>query len=72
MLTAPGANITNAVAPLTASGGTSFAQGLTAANTILAYEKDAPTKGGLCLFGDASVRKLTAEEFKQAPKAGKK
>src|SRR5262245_1790713 len=41
-------------------------------NTILAYEKDAPTKGGQCLFGDGSVKKLSAEEFKKAPKAGKK
>ena len=40
-------------------------------NTILAYEKDVPTKGGLALFGDGSVRKLTADEFKKAPKAGK-
>jgi len=41
-------------------------------NTILAYEKDAPTKGGVCLYGDGSVRKLTADEFKKATKAGKK
>jgi len=41
-------------------------------NTILAYEKDAPDKGGQVLFGDGSVRKLTADEFKKAPKAGKK
>ena len=35
-------------------------------NTILAYEKDAPTKGGAVAYGDGSVRKLTAEEFKKA------
>lgn len=41
-------------------------------NTILAFEKDAPAKGGLVLFGDGSVKKLTAGEFEKAPKAGKK
>jgi hypothetical protein len=41
-------------------------------NTILAYEKDAPSKGGLCLFGDGSVKKLSAGEFKNTPRAGKK
>jgi len=40
-------------------------------NTILAYEKDVPSKGGLVLLGDGSVRKVTADEFKKAPKAGK-
>jgi hypothetical protein len=41
-------------------------------NTILAYEKDAPTKGGACLYGDGSVKKLDAEEFKKATKAKSK
>jgi hypothetical protein len=40
-------------------------------NTVLAYEKDAPEKGGLVLFGDGSVKKLSADEFKKAPKAKK-
>jgi hypothetical protein len=35
-------------------------------NTVLAYEKDAPTKGGQVLYGDGSVRKLSADEFKKA------
>jgi hypothetical protein len=35
-------------------------------NTVLAYEKDAPTKGGQVLYGDGSVKKLTADEFKKA------
>jgi hypothetical protein len=37
--------------------------------TILAYEKDAPTKGGLALFGDGVVKNLSAEEFNKTPKA---
>ena len=35
-------------------------------NTILAYEKDAPEKGGLVAYGDGSVKKLTADDFKKA------
>jgi hypothetical protein len=34
--------------------------------TVLGYEKDVPTRGGPVLFGDASVKNLTAEEFKAA------
>jgi Protein of unknown function (DUF1559) len=37
-------------------------------NTILGYEKDAPTKGGAVLFGDGSVKPLTADEFAKAAK----
>jgi hypothetical protein len=37
-------------------------------NTVLAYEKDAPTKGGVVAFADGSVRPLTAEEFAKAAK----
>jgi hypothetical protein len=40
-------------------------------NTVIAYEKDAPSKGGLVLFGDGSVRKLSVGDFKKAPKAKK-
>jgi hypothetical protein len=40
-------------------------------NTILAFEKDAPTKGGLVLMGDASVKKVSADDFKKANLAGK-
>jgi hypothetical protein len=40
-------------------------------NTILGYEKDAPTKGGVVLFGDGSVKPLTADEFAKTAKAGK-
>jgi hypothetical protein len=35
-------------------------------NTILAYEKDAPEKGGIVGYADGSVKKLTADEFKKA------
>ena len=35
-------------------------------NTVLAYEKDTPTKGGFALYGDGTVRKLSAEQFKKA------
>ncbi len=40
-------------------------------NTVLGYEKDVPTSGGLVMMGDGSVKKMTAEEFAKAPKAGK-
>ena len=43
-----------------------------AGGTILGYEKDAPEKGGLVLFGDGVVKSMTAEEFKKTPKAKKK
>jgi len=32
--------------------------------TVLAYDKDAPTKGGMVLFFDGVVRKVSAEDFK--------
>jgi hypothetical protein len=38
-------------------------------NTVLGYDKDVPAKGGLVLMGDASVREMSADEFKNAPKA---
>lgn len=34
--------------------------------TVLAYHKDVPTKGGYVAYGDGSVKRLTAEEFKKA------
>jgi hypothetical protein len=46
------------VTPLQMTQGTS--------NTVLGYEKDTPTKGGYALYGDASVKKMTADEFKKA------
>ena len=38
-------------------------------NTVLAYEKDAPTKGGLVAMADGSVKTMTPQEFQAAPKA---
>lgn len=37
---------------------------------VLAYVKDVPDKGGYVLLLNRSVKKMTAEEFKAAPKAG--
>lgn len=42
---------------------------LEASKTVLGYEKDVPTKGGFVLMGDSSVKPMTADEFKAAPKA---
>jgi hypothetical protein len=36
---------------------------------IIAYEKDAPTAGGFVLLHNGTVKKMTADEFKSAPKA---
>ncbi|MCI0378704.1 MAG: hypothetical protein L0215_13940 [Gemmataceae bacterium] len=36
--------------------------------TILGYHKDTPANGGLALFGDGSVREVTAQEFATTPK----
>jgi hypothetical protein len=35
-------------------------------NTVLAYVKDIEKDGGLALYGDGSVKKLTADDFKKA------
>src|SRR5262249_51468966 len=40
-------------------------------NTILAHEKGAEKEGGIVLFGDGSVKRLSADEFAKAAKAGK-
>jgi hypothetical protein len=39
------------------------------ANTVLAYEKDVPTRGGQVVMADGSVKDMTAKEFEAAPKA---
>lgn len=41
-------------------------------NTVLAYVKDVPDKGGLVLMGDGSVKKMSADDFKKATLAGKR
>jgi hypothetical protein len=38
---------------------------------IVAYERDAPSKGGVVLTGDGSVRVLSADAFQAAAKGGK-
>jgi hypothetical protein len=42
--------------------------GAAASTTILGYEKDTPTKGGLVVMADAEVKLMTADEFKKAAK----
>lgn len=38
---------------------------------VLAYEKEVPEKGGNVLMKNRTIKKMTADEFKAAPKAGK-
>ena len=38
---------------------------------VLAYVKNVPEQGGYVLLLDRTIRKMTADEFKAAPKAGK-
>jgi hypothetical protein len=47
---------------------TSMNAGAGGSSTVLAYEKDVPTKGGAVVMGDASTKQMTAEEFKAATK----
>jgi hypothetical protein len=39
---------------------------------VVAYEKHVPKDGGYVLLSAGTVKKMTAEEFHAAPKAGKK
>jgi hypothetical protein len=43
----------------------------TGSDQILAYQVDVPQSGGRVLMLDRSIKKMTADEFKAAPKAGK-
>ena len=43
-----------------------------AAETVLAYDRMVPLQGGYVLMRDGSVRRMSADEFKTAKKAGKK
>lgn len=45
--------------------------GQSTAPEILAYGKEVPESGGYVLLLDRTVKKMTAEEFRAAPKAGK-
>jgi len=40
-------------------------------NQILCYEKKVPAEGGNVLLQNGTVKSLTADEFRAAPKAGK-
>jgi hypothetical protein len=40
-------------------------------NTILAYEKETPTTGGMVVMADQSTRRMTAQEFAATAKAGR-
>ena len=51
--------------------GQGLSTGGNAGNTVLAYEKDVETKGGWVLMQDGSVKEMTPEQFKAAPKAGR-
>jgi hypothetical protein len=42
--------------------------GANAGSTVLAYEKAVPEQGGTVLFQDGSIRTVTADEFRAAPK----
>jgi hypothetical protein len=39
---------------------------------VVAYDKDVPTNGGYVLLSSGQIKKMTADEFNAAPKAGKK
>jgi hypothetical protein len=39
-------------------------------DAVVAYEKKAPSEGGLVLFHDGAVKELSAAAFAAAPKAG--
>lgn len=41
----------------------------TDSGTVLAYEKDAPSKGGAVLMADGTVRDMTADQLKSAKKS---
>jgi hypothetical protein len=49
--------------------GAGLSDGPDAASTVLAYQKDVPENGGEVLMQDGTARKMTAEEFKAAPRA---
>jgi hypothetical protein len=46
--------------------------GAVKSDQVLAYQKQAPEEGGYVLLLDRSVKKMSAEEFKAAPRASAK
>jgi hypothetical protein len=42
-----------------------------AGRTVLVYEKKVPTEGGNVILRDGTVKRMTPDEFRAAPKAGK-
>ena len=46
-----------------------FKEGWRNKGVVLAYQRDAPEKGGMVAFLDGMTGKLTKEEFEKAPKA---
>lgn len=53
-------------------GSTVAGEGGGGSKEVVAYEKDAPTAGGFVVLQDGSVKQMTADEFKAAPKAAGK
>lgn len=49
--------------------GAGIATGGAASTTVVAYETKAPAEGGWVLLQDGSVKEMSADEFKAAPKA---
>jgi hypothetical protein len=49
---------------------TDIEPGNSSSDEVLAYEKQAPESGGKVLMLDRTIRTMTADEFKAAPKAG--
>jgi hypothetical protein len=51
--------------------GAGLSTGGNAASTIVAHEKKVPAEGGWVLTQDGTVKRMSADEFRSAPKAGK-
>lgn len=59
-------------APLLRDGSVVYLWGIgyaAGSSKIVAYEKQTPTEGGSVLLQDGTVKEMTADEFKTAPKA---
>jgi hypothetical protein len=40
------------------------------ASRVLAYQKQVPEQGGLVLYQDGTIKRLTADEFRTTPRSG--